>query len=122
MEYPDAAAALPESLRKRAIVLAGEYAWYPADVEDVIAAFQALGVAVLGLELWMPEGDSPRFLAATDYEVPAKRPWSKYVSENARLALDEFRRRSIPRGAVVNMTCLSEWAGGIVRRAERRGE
>jgi hypothetical protein len=73
-------------------------------------------VAVVGLEVWMPEGEVPRVLGATSYEVPERGPWQAYVAENARLALAEFKRRSVPAGAVFNLTCISEWDRGVIRR------
>ena len=120
MELSDPAAALPESLRSRATILAGEYAWRPVDVEAVIEAFRDLGVAVLGLEVWLPEGASPRVLGCTEYEVPFMRPWAAYVDENARLALTEFKRRSVPTNAVFNLTYISEWDGGVIRKRQRK--
>jgi hypothetical protein len=117
--FSDPAAALPESLRSRAIVLAGEYAWRAADVEPVIEAFRGLGVAVVGLEVWLPEGDSPRVLGQTEYDVPFKRPWVAYVDENARLALFELKRRSVPADAVFNLTCISEWDAGVIRKRKQ---
>ena len=119
MKFSDPAAALPESLRSRAIVLAGEYAWRPADVEPVIEAFRGLGVAVVGLEVWVPEGDSPRVLGQTEYEVPFTKPWARYVDENARLAVFEFKRRSVPAAAVFNLTYISEWDAGVIRKKRR---
>lgn len=122
MAFSDPVAALPETLRDRAVVLAGEYAWRPADVESVIEAFRSLGVAVVGLEVWLPEGDSPRVVGQTEYDVPFRKPWAAYVDENARLAVFEFKRRSVPADAVFNLTYISEWDAGVIRKKHRRQE
>jgi hypothetical protein len=119
MEFSNPPASLPESLRSRAVILAGEYAWRPVDVEPVIEAFRGLRVAVVGLEVWLPAGESPRVLSQTDYEVPVTKPWAAYVDENARLAVYEFKRRAVPANALFNLTCISEWDAGLIRKKQR---
>jgi|KBSSwiStaDraftv2_1062776.scaffolds.fasta_scaffold124283_1 hypothetical protein len=120
MVFTDTVSLLPEELRRRAVVLSGECAWPPSDVESVIEAFRGLGVAVLGLEVWLPEGNVPRVLGQSEYDVPRKKPWAAYVDETARLALLEVKRRSVPSGAVFNLTCASEWDSGVIRRKQRQ--
>ena len=70
----------------------------------------------------MPGGDAPRVLGQTEYDVPQTGPWAAYVDENARQALFEFKRRSVPADAVFNLTYISEWDAGVIRKRQRRRE
>jgi hypothetical protein len=101
--------ALPESIRRKAsITPGGEHAWRIDDVEDVIAAARAIGLACLGgqVQFQFPEGTCEAYWLS--YNPAEQRPgelWQEYVSRSADETLAAFRRvrsetdfRAVARG------------------------
>src|SRR4051794_35767978 len=108
---------IPAELAAQAIVLAGEPAWPPDAARRVIEYLRQSGVAVLGIEMWLPEGGSPRVLTSwcSRYNVAFTGDWHAYVEENAREALADIssaeQSGELPPEVLVNLTGTSreEW-------------
>jgi hypothetical protein len=75
---------LPEALRKQAVILSGEAAWPKESTRDVIDFLLQKGYAVVGIELWIPEDNTPRVLGWSDYNMVFSGNWDQYVQLNAQ--------------------------------------
>ena len=101
----------PALLRTKGVLLGGEYAWPPAVVREVIDFLLRKRVAVLGVEVWLPEGQYPRVLGSSNYEVTSAGNWDDYVSRNADAAIADIERRRLPENALLNLTWMTELQG-----------
>ncbi len=97
---------LPDELIRKATNIAGELAWAPRDARDVIEYLQNLHIAVVGLELWLREGNEPKVIGWSSYDVPFEGDWDSFVQKNAVAAKRELDR-SIPDDALINLTWIS---------------
>jgi len=97
----------PEPLLARAVFMAGEPAWPAEAARDVVIFLQSIGLAVLGIEFWQPEGDVPRVLGWSVYHIPFTGDWAEYVRANASSALAETEA-DLASNAVLNLTWASE--------------
>lgn len=98
---------LPNDLQEQAIILSGEPAWPKKPVRDVILHLSSNGYAVLGLEVWLPEGDVPKVVGWSEYNIEDFENWNDYVSKNQRSALDDLNK--LPDGdELYNLTWINE--------------
>jgi hypothetical protein len=69
-----------EQFRERGEVLGGELYLRPADARDLIAASEAAGLAVVGVEgvTWEPDGVRPRTDLIADFSMHDAPTWSEY--------------------------------------------
>ena len=98
----------PAEIRDRGVVLGGEYAWSLNDAIRLIEYLRRRLVAVVGVEVWLAEGNRPRVVTSSDYEVPRHLDWRTYVDESAREAAADLAKRILPPGALINLTWLTE--------------
>ena len=87
-------------------MLGGEAAWAPAAARDIIDFLRHAGFAVVGVEVWLPEGENPRVWGWSEYDVPFVEDWDQYVEANAIHALAELARDA-PPDAVYNLAWIS---------------
>lgn len=90
---------IPEELAKRAFRHGEEMAWKQEDCADVIEWLRNAGFAVLGMELWVPDGGMIRTAIRTK-TVPAiyctacdplkNERWDDYVERSARSTMDSI--------------------------------
>lgn len=97
---------LPTYLREQAVVLADEPAWHKEDARAVIKFLARTGYAVLGVEFWVPEGDAPRVVGWSEYDVKFSGNWDHYVQSNAQHALDDIDK-STAENELLNLTWIS---------------
>lgn len=97
---------LSEALRKQAVILSGEAAWPKETARGVIDFLLRNGYAVLGIELWVPEGGVPRVVGWSDYDVVSSGDWDEYVQLNAQHAIQELEKMA-PEGSLYNLTWIS---------------
>ncbi|MEP7010328.1 MAG: hypothetical protein ABJC13_08420 [Acidobacteriota bacterium] len=74
---------LPEKLRQTAFWHGTEAAWQGGDASLVIQAAGKAEVAVIGVEIWIPDANGPRipqpfFYAWTATKYDRQSPWSAY--------------------------------------------
>src|SRR5438128_11917329 len=98
---------LPDDLQKRAIFLANEAAWQRDDARDVIDILSNQGLAVLGIELWIPEEGVPRVIGWSTYNVECSGDWDDYVRANAEHALRDLEKPSAD-DVLFNLTWISQ--------------
>ena len=90
MSYPVRAAYLAlmlswaKQLHERAVIVSNEAAWHKEDARAVVEFLARNGYAVLGVELWIPEGNVPRVIGWSDYEIRFSGDWDRYVQSNAQ--------------------------------------
>ena len=97
---------LPTDLRQQAVALGQDFAWPAAAARGVIDLLQQSGLAVVGVELWVPAGANPRVLGWSRYHVPFTGNWKEYARENAAEALAELNQQAPPE-ALYLLTWLS---------------
>jgi hypothetical protein len=109
---------LPEAFRSRAVILAGEEAWPKDAAQSVIEFLSQNNFAVLGIELWIPEGDVPRVVGWSEYDIPFSGDWNEYVQLNAQHALHDLDRSACEE-CLFSLTWISEvdYRKMIARRA-----
>ena len=100
-------AMFPSTLREKAKVLAGEPAWPGDAAREVVNFLRAAGYAVVGVELWQPEGDMPRVLGWSEYIIDFSRDWKQYVELNADQAIEVIKGK-IPENCLFNFTWLCQ--------------
>lgn len=108
MPPPEDQILFPLSLQSQGVLLAGEYAWPRAVVEEVIEFLRRHRVAILGVEVWLQEGEYPRVLGGSEYEVAPDIDWDSYVDMNSAQALADIGRRTTPEDALFNLTWITE--------------
>lgn len=100
----------PKDLLSQAVSLGNELAWPKKSALAVLEFSRRAGIAVLGVEAWLPEGASPRVLAVSDYEVSSDLEWSEFVDENEKHARQFLEAAAVPSGCLFNFTMTG--AGG----------
>ena len=98
--------ALPDELKKRATTLGGEPAWSVCDAREVIERLRQLDIAVVGIEIWLREGNDPQVIGWSNYTIAFKDDWKSFVEKNAASAIRELDN-PIPEDALVNLTCIT---------------
>ena len=96
--------------------MGGEYAWPREVVKKIIEFLRSKRVAVLGVEVWLSEGQFPRVLGGSDYEMPLAGDWDDYVDRNANAAIADIERRRLPENALLNLTWMTELQGRRLMR------
>ena len=97
---------LPENLRKQVVFLSNEPAWRKDFAKQVIESLSKLGFAVLGIELWMPEGDVPRVIGWSEYNIEYSGDWGDYVQKNLEFAMRDIERVT-EENVLFNLTWVS---------------
>ncbi|HSR69187.1 MAG TPA: hypothetical protein VLU25_14720 [Acidobacteriota bacterium] len=80
-------------LAAKALQLSGEDAWEPASCREVISKLRDSGLAVVGVELWNPQGSDAKWIASSNYNCPESSGWPAYVrccAEHALAFVDRF--------------------------------
>jgi hypothetical protein len=96
---------LPEDLKKKATTLAGELVWTASDACEVIERMCKLDLAVVGVEIWVREGDNPRVIGWSEYRIDFQGDWKSFIQENAANAL-QVLKNPMSEDALVNLTWL----------------
>ena len=99
---------IPNELRHRGRLLAGEYVWDPRDVPMVVESLSDHGMAVVGFEIWEDRGGVPFVHSASDLEEPPANDWQAFVSATGAAVLADFRRRKLPPAALIQLTWITE--------------
>lgn len=79
---------IPVTLLETSILLAGELAWPKQSAQDVVDYLSSNGIAVISVELWLPDGNVPIVTGWSEYEVKDFADWDSYVKQNAKHATD----------------------------------
>ena len=98
---------LPDILRKKSVILSGEAAWPREVAQSVINFLLQNGYAVVGVELWLPEGNAPRVVGWSDYTVKFSGNWDEYVQLNAQHAMQELDKSGAEAG-LYNLTWINQ--------------
>ena len=97
---------LPEDLKQKSVTLGGEVAWGISDAREVIERVGQMGLAIVGVEIWLSKEDSPVVWGWSDYRIDFQGDWELFVRENNACALRELMK-PVPENAVVNLTWVS---------------
>lgn len=85
-----------------------EWCWPATNALEVVRSIEAMGLAVLGVELWDFGGDDgPTVKGWSQYEVPTGR-WDDAVRQLARSAVDELLGFSEDSDLWVSVSWASE--------------
>lgn len=103
---------IPADLAAQAVILGREPAWPPGAARRVIDCLRQSGTAVLGIELWVAQGEHPFVLPwYSCYQVEFTGDWQDYVEENARRALADLseaeQSEEVPSEVLVNLTWIN---------------
>jgi hypothetical protein len=100
----------PPDLAAQATILACEPAWPPQTARRVVEYLRQSDQAVVGIELWVPEGRYPRVLGWSEYNVSFTGDWKQYVKENADQALLKISvaesSDDLPREILINLAWI----------------
>lgn len=98
---------LPKHLQEQAIILSEEPAWSKENVQEVIKFLSINNYAVLGVEIWLAEGNAPRVIGWSQYDIADSENWKEYVDENAKCALATLEKVS-DADALYNLIWIDE--------------
>lgn len=85
-----------------------EWCWPATNAVEVVRSIEAMGLAVVGVELWDFGGDDlPTVKGWSQYELPTGR-WEDVVRQVARSAVDELLGFSENRDLWVSVSWASE--------------
>lgn len=99
---------LPFDLLSKGRVLAGETAWPPEIIPEVIARLGDYGLAVVGVELWREERGLPVWIASSNYRCERGTSWEEHVKCCTTGALEFIQRFGKEQGAIFNLTWRGE--------------
>jgi len=80
---------LSQEILSRAVVLSGEPAWKSQDAIEAVKELHSKGYAVLGVELWIAQGSSPKWIATSNYNFDDLLAWED-VAQNCKDAAIDF--------------------------------
>jgi hypothetical protein len=95
-------------LLARAVVLAGESAWFARDARRVVSWLANNQCAVVGMELWQDDNGSPLWIASSDYNYEPYPSWSQYVVRCAEAATEFIERFDEGTSGLFNITWISK--------------
>ncbi|MGH2772797.1 MAG: hypothetical protein ACRDIU_06640 [Actinomycetota bacterium] len=99
---------LPEPLLAAARQVGQDLCWPAKEGEAIIRELAKLGLAILGLELWMfDEDDGPRVVGWTDYELDLNAPWDQVVRDAADRAEREILEHVGNKGLWINIQWIT---------------
>lgn len=98
---------LPQGLRDKAHLLAGEMAWEALDAKAAVLWLALEGCAVVGVELWRDQEGYPFWIATSDYSPTSHDViTSQEVARCARKAGEFIQAHRQEPGALFNITWI----------------
>ena|GEM_PF-5413960 len=100
-----------DKLSREPVLLRGEPFWDYQDSLRIVDELSAMGAAIVGVELYVREGDCPKWIESSQYEVENGLSWDACVEQCKRHAQEFLLNNQGYREGLFNFALLQETDG-----------